>query len=142
MALQSHLGQSFKRIQQESGDEAAFIYLAANADGFHITPYGFCTNSFSVNPCTRHLKCFDQCKHFAASGVTEHRVTLEDLRSKLVAMRDVARSKPATTIGRKNQVAHAERLIAGVSAALDAQPNRPVFTDGVDHSTPKEDIFK
>ena len=91
MALQSHLGQSFKRIQHESGDEAAFIYLAANADGFHVTPYGFCTNSFSVNPCTRHLKCFDQCKHFTASGVAEHRVTFEDLRSKLVAMRDAAR---------------------------------------------------
>jgi len=142
MALQSHLGQSFKRIQHESGDEAAFIYLAANADGFHVTPYGFCTNSFSVNPCTRHLKCFDQCKHFTASGVAEHRVTLEDLRSKLVAMRDAARCKPATTVGRKNQIAHAERLIAGVSAALHAQPNQSVFADGIDHSTLKEDIFK
>lgn len=142
LALRSHLGQSFKRIQQESGEEAAFTYLAANADGFHVTPYGFCTNSFSVNPCTRHLKCFDQCKHFAASGIAEHKVTLEDLRSKLVAMRDVARSKPANTVGRKNQIAHAERLIAGVSAALDAQPNQAVFTDGVDHSTLKEDIFK
>lgn len=142
IALQSHLGQSFKRIQHEIGDEAAFIYLAANADGFHITPYGFCTNSFSVNPCTRHLKCFDQCKHFVASGVAEHRVTLEDLYSKLVVMRDAARFKPATTVGRKNQIAHAERLIAGVSAALNAQPNQSVFADGVDQSAPKEDIFK
>lgn len=69
MALQSHLGQSFKRIQHESGDEAAFIYLAANADGFHVTPYGFCTNSFSVNPCTRHLKCFERCRSVWSDSV-------------------------------------------------------------------------
>lgn len=91
---------------------------------------------------TSTSKCFDQCKHFTASGVAEHRVTLEDLRSKLVAMRDAARCKPATTVGRKNQIAHAERLIAGVSAALHAQPNQSVFADGIDHSTLKEDIFK
>jgi len=55
MALQSHLGQSFKRIQHESGDEAAFIYLAANADGFHVTPYGFCTNTLDVKNMTCEL---------------------------------------------------------------------------------------
>jgi integrase len=141
LALHSHLGQSFKRIQQEQGDEAAFSYLVANADGFHVTPYGYCTNSFSVNPCARHLKCFDQCKHFTASGLTEHRVTLEELRAKLVAMRDSADSKPVTTVGRKNQIAHAERLIAGVSAAIDAAPRQTVFPDGIDFSTPQKDLF-
>nr|WP_158447301.1 hypothetical protein [Paraburkholderia sp. BL8N3] len=51
MATTSHVGRSFKRIQTEHGDEAAFTWLAASSDGFHVTPYGFCTNSFSVNPC-------------------------------------------------------------------------------------------
>ena len=141
LALKSHLGETFKRIQQDHGDEAAFSYLAANADGFHVTPYGFCTNSFSVNPCARHLKCFDQCKHFAPSGLQEHRETLEDLRAKLVSMRDAARSKPSTTVGRKNQIEHSERLIAGVAAAIDAEPHRAVFPDGPDFSMPRKDLF-
>ena len=142
VAATSHLGQSFKKIQLEHGDDAAFSYLAANSDGFHVTPYGFCTNSFSVNPCSRHLKCFDNCKHFAPTGMAEHVVTLQDLRKNLLTMRDVAQRKPATTVGRKNQIAHAERLVRGVDAALAAQPGLPVFPQGTDHSSPSPDIFK
>jgi hypothetical protein len=135
-ATSSHLGRSFKRIQEEHGDSAAFAYLAANSDGFHVTPYGFCTNSFSMNPCSRHLKCFDRCKHFAASGLPEHRVALSDLRQRLVAMLAAAEAKPSHTVGRKNQVSHAVRLIAGVEAALGAQPDENVFANGVDYASP------
>lgn len=142
VAGSSHIGQSFKRIQAEHGDEAAFRYLAANSDGFHVTPYGFCTNSFSINPCARHLKCFDNCKHFAASGAPEHVTTLSELKERLVAMRQAAAARPATTVGRTNQVLHADKLIAGVSVALAAQPNELVFPGGADHSLPKKDIFK
>ncbi len=142
VAATSHIGQSFKSIQAEHGDEVAFQYLAANSDGFHVTPYGFCTNSFSVNPCARHLKCFDNCKHFAASGATEHRVSLQELRQKLVVMRNVASAKGPGTLGRKNQIAHASRLLDGVGKALEAQPRALVFPDGVDHSAPRKDLFQ
>lgn len=142
IAAISHLGQSFKRIQAEHGDAAAFAYLAANSDGFHVTPYGFCTNSFSINPCTRHLKCFDRCKHFAASGLPEHRETLLDLRESLVIMQHAAEAKPSRTMGRINQITHAVRLIEGVQAALDAQPQQNVFAEGVDYASPnKKDVF-
>lgn len=142
IAASSHLGQSFKRIQAEHGDEAAFAYLAANSDGFHVTPYGFCTNSFSMNPCARHLKCFDGCRHFAASGLPEHRVTMETLRERLVEMRAAAKAKPAHTIGRKNQITHAERLIQGVTAALDSEPNEAVFPVGNNYANPNQkDVF-
>lgn len=138
----SHLGQTFSQIQAEQGDNAAFRYLAANADGFHVTPYGYCVNSFSISPCTRHLKCFDDCRHFLASGRVEHRVALEELQAKLIIMRDAAASKPANTIGRKNQIAHAEKLVDGVRRALDAQPGVPIFPDGEDRSVVKEDLFQ
>ncbi|MDR5777717.1 MULTISPECIES: hypothetical protein [unclassified Caballeronia] len=142
VAASSHLGQSFKRIQGEHGDEAAFAYLAANSDGFHVTPYGFCTNSFSMNPCARHLKCFDGCRHFAASGLPEHRVTLETLRGRLVEMRAAAEAKSARTIGRKNQITHAERLIRGVQAALDSEPDWAVFPEGDDYADRNQkDLF-
>lgn len=137
----SHLAKSFKAIQSEHGDEVAFKYLAANSDGFHVTPYGFCTNSFSLNPCARHLKCFDECKHFATSGSPQHRTTLEQLKESLKSMRAAAARKPATSIGRRNQIAHAERLLAGVNAALEAQPNTTVFPRGKDHSSTDKDLF-
>lgn len=137
----SHVAESFKKIQQEHGDEAAFMYLAATSDGFHVTPYGFCTTSFAVNPCVRHLKCFHKCKRYAPSGLPEHRLTLEELRGKLSVMRDKAVAKPANSIGRKNQITHAEELLAGVDAALSAQPGEIVFPGGKDYSEADEDVF-
>ncbi|MCL8301782.1 MULTISPECIES: hypothetical protein [Pseudomonas putida group] len=142
IAVSSHIGESFKRIQLEHGDEAAFAYLAANSDGFHVTPYGFCTNSFSLNPCSRHLKCFDGCRHFAASGLPHHRQTLIDLKESLVIMRCSAEGKPVRTTGRANQIAHASKLIDGVQKALEAQPYETVYPNGVDYSQiHKKDIF-
>lgn len=137
----SHISESFKKIQQDYGDEAAFTYLAATSDGFHVTPYGFCTTSFAVNPCVRHLKCFHKCKRYVPSGLLEHRVTLEELRGKLSLMREKAASKPASSIGRKNQIAHADELLAGVDAALGGQPGAVVFPDGKDYSEPEQDLF-
>lgn len=138
----SAIADAFKKIQRESGDDAAFTYLAQNSDGFHATPYGFCITSFAVNPCVRHLKCFDNCLHFLPSGMKEHRVSLESLRANLRVMRDTAAAKPLTSTGRKNQIAHAERLILGIDLALSAQPNIPLFKDGRDHSAPTKDLFK
>lgn len=141
MVPTSHIAQSFKAIQAASGDQAAYRYLAASSDGFHVTPYGFCVNSFSMNPCARHLKCFDNCKHFTASGLPEHTVTLQSLRAQLAAMREAAASKPANTVGRRNQIAHADTLLAGVDAALRAEPRTSVFGGDVDHSRPREDVL-
>jgi site-specific recombinase XerD len=138
----SAISASFKKIQDEHGDEAAFEYLAKNSDGFHVTPYGFCITSFAINPCVRHLKCFDECRHYLPSGMQEHRISLTSLRDKLRVMRDAAAAKPLTSTGRKNQVAHAERLISGVESALASQPNVPLFKDGKDHSAPLKDLFR
>lgn len=137
----SRISMTFEEIQGRSGDRAAFEYLVAATDGFHVTPYGFCLTSFSMSPCPKHLKCFHGCKHFAASGLKEHRISLETLRDQLIQMRQTAVAKPATTLGRKNQIAHANSLIEGVQTALETQPNMPVFPDGQDFSMSPKDIF-
>lgn len=137
----SGIAQTFLHIQREQGDDAAFIYLVANADGFHVTPYGFCVNSFAMNPCARHLKCFDNCKHYAPSGAPEHRIALELLRDRLKLMRNKAESRPGNSIGRSNQIEHASALVSGVEAALVGQPGVPLFPFGQDYSRPKKDIY-
>lgn len=137
----SHLVRSFKQIQARDGDRVAFAYLAANADGFHVTPYGYCTNSFSLDPCARHLKCFDACKHFTVGSAPTQKVALTDLLASLQTMRTAAQAKPIKTVGRKNQIAHADRLIAGVQAALAAPAGTSPFPAGKDHSLPPADLL-
>ena len=67
----------------EQGDEAAFEYLRAEADGFHCTPYGHCITSFLVDRCPKHLQCFCGCKYLCATDLPETRSNLVQLRSKL-----------------------------------------------------------
>ena len=142
LAGKSHIALTFQKIQREQGDKVAFEYLAASSSGFHVTPYGFCVNSFSVDPCARHLKCFDGCGHFMASGREEHAISLQTLRNNLVSMRARAESCQSTSAGRSNQIKHASSLLRGVDAALSSSPNQPVFPGGADHSKPKEDLFQ
>ncbi|WP_431269289.1 hypothetical protein [Dankookia sp. P2] len=47
------LVEEFRRVQRDLGDDAALDYLLAEADGLHITPYGFCVNAFTVDPCPK-----------------------------------------------------------------------------------------
>jgi len=73
----------FKELQQRLGDEAAYKFLAAEADGLHTTPYGHCVNSFTVDPCPKHLECFSGCIHLTRSPLTEHTENLEKVRNRL-----------------------------------------------------------
>ncbi|WP_148654398.1 hypothetical protein [Paraburkholderia caribensis] len=109
---------------------------------FIVTPYGFCTNSFSLNPFSQDLKCFDDSSHFVATASTAHTVSLDALRKALIDARDKAAQKPSKTAGHKNQIAHAECLIAGVAAALWANSLTAVFPEGQDHSLPQKDVFE
>lgn len=66
----------FRRVQREYGEEAAFDYLNAEADGLHVTPYGLCMNSFTSDPCPKHLECFNGCLHLARTVSSASRRTL------------------------------------------------------------------
>lgn len=75
--------EAFRTIQQTEGEDAALEYLRAEADGFHSTPYGHCINSFTVDPCPKHLECFTGCRHLSATDTTENRLNLVQLEARL-----------------------------------------------------------
>lgn len=126
----------FKRIQQEEGDEAAFEFLRAEADGFHATPYGTCVSSFTVSPCPKHLQCFDGCRHLTTSERPEVKKNLIALEIRLLAAVEDGAARHTKTIGAANQVRHAQSMLAGVRKLLAAQPGEQVFPNGRDFSRP------
>jgi hypothetical protein len=75
--------EAFKTVQRTQGEDAALEYLRAEADGFHSTPYGHCINSFTVDPCPKHLECFTGCRHLSATDLTENRQNLVQLEARL-----------------------------------------------------------
>lgn len=126
--------EEFLRIQAEQGDDGAFDYIDAEADGLHVTPYGFCLNSFTVDPCPKHLECFNGCRHLPRSAVPEEQRNLEKLRDRMewVIAKIEATLVTARTIGWQNQLAHARTWLANIEAALAALPGEAVFPDGSD----------
>jgi hypothetical protein len=129
---------AFRRIQLNDGDEAAYEYLRVEADGFHATPYGHCLNSFTVDPCPKHLECFANCRHLSATDLPENRKNLIRLEGKFKAAIETIKSRPSTSLGWKNQLDHAEGRLAGVQKLLVTAPGERVFPEGVDLSTPRK----
>jgi hypothetical protein len=127
----------FKRIQVEEGDAAAFEYLKVEADGFHATPYGHCLNSFTVDPCPKHLECFTGCRHLSATDLPEVRNNLVRLEYKMAAAHEAAQSRPPSTIGRINQIEHARVRLEGIRKLLLTEHDEHPFPDGPDLSIPK-----
>jgi hypothetical protein len=128
---------SFKQIQREEGDTAAFEYLKVEADGFHATPYGHCLNSFTVDPCPKHLECFSGCRHLSATNLPENRGHLHTLELKLIAAVEAAEARSSNSIGRTNQIQHAKVRLEGVRTLLATKDGEQPFPNGPDFSVPR-----
>jgi len=125
---------AFRQIQATEGDTAAYEYLRAEADGFHATPYGHCLNSFTVDPCPKHLECFADCRHLSATDLPENRQNLIRLEGKFKLALESIKARPSTSIGWQNQLDHAEKRLTGVQKLLATPAGERPFPDGVDLS--------
>lgn len=127
---------SFRRIQRTEGDTAAYEFLRTEADGFHATPYGHCLNSFTVDPCPKHLECFSGCRHLSATDLPENRHNLNRLEEKFKSAIEIIRARPSNSVGWQNQLRHAEQRLNGVQTLLATPVGKPAFPNGVDLSQP------
>jgi hypothetical protein len=130
--------QQFEKLRREQGDEAAFAFLAAEADGIHVTPYGLCTNSFTSEPCPMHLECYKSCCNLLRTTDPFETESLQTLKSRTETVIEGILAVPEDRRGRgwRNQLAEAQQVLAGVSSSLDTAPGERVFPDGVDLSLP------
>lgn len=112
---------AFKRIQLTDGEDAAFEYLGTEADGFHSTPYGHCINSFMVDPCKKHLECFNGCKHLSATDLAQTRNNLVQLETRFdTAVRTIEARKANLLAGRQTQLPAPSAAGEGSPSALQA----------------------
>lgn len=125
---------AFKQIQKTQGDADAFDYLKGESDGFHVTPYGFCINSFTVDPCPKNLECFSGCSHLTSTDMPEHRRNLEVLEQRFEAAISGAESRRSGSIGRENQIKHAVIRLEAIRKILSTSTGRQVFPNGPDLS--------
>lgn len=125
---------SFRQIQRTQGDAAAYEFLRAEADGFHATPYGHCLNSFTVDPCPKHLECFSGCRHLSATDLPENRSNLIRLEGKLKGAIETIKARPSNSVGWRNQLDHAVQRLHGVQTLLATSAGQPAFPDGADLS--------
>jgi hypothetical protein len=125
----------FWKIRRTSGELAAFEYLAAEADGFHTTPYGHCLNGFTQEPCPKHLQCFGGCNHLLNTGLDQHTANLRLLAGKLeIAIKAISERRPGP--GRDNQLRSATTHLANLRLLLASSPGQRPFPEGPDLSRP------
>lgn len=126
----------FSAIQKGEGDQAAFDFLIAEADGLHATPYGLCLNSFTVDPCPKHLECFSGCIHLGRTDIPEEQERLQILYDQTAIVVEKIEGSPGEAVGRANQLRHGRQRLAAIEKALSTRPGHIVFPDGQDLSRP------
>ena len=136
------LVERFKRVQAEEGDDAAFDFLVAEADGLHATPYGFCLNSFTVDPCPNHLECFNGCLHLARTSLPSEHQRLTTLRDRTATILRKAQAAPPGSVGRRNQIEHAQKRLDNIEKTLATSAGERPFPDGADLSAPIETVVR
>lgn len=136
--IQGPVVKRFLELQTIMGDEAAFEYLNAEAGSLHITPYGFCLNSFAASPCLKHLECFNSCSHLVRTDAAAEQDNLQTLKRRFEVHIDRLRQTGSRAPHFQTQMQHAESRLAGVNAALDAAPGEKVFPSSNSRYLPPE----
>ncbi|MDC7694280.1 hypothetical protein PQU94_08305 [Asticcacaulis sp. DXS10W] len=113
----------FRRIQNDFGDQAAAEYIANEAGGLHVTPYGLCLSSLTVDPCPKQLECFNGCRHLARTGLPSETSSLQALEDRLISVIDKLMTQPATTGGCQNQLLRARTRLENVRRARAMAPD-------------------
>ena len=131
----------FKELQKRHGDEIAYKFLATEADGLHTTPYGHCINSFTVEPCPKHLECFSGCVHLVRSPRTQETESLKTLKTRLETLIENAHEHPASTAAKEKMILQAEARLSGIKKALETPIGSKVFPEGKDISRPMKAQF-
>lgn len=136
------IADQFKKIQKDEGDEAAIVFLATEADGYHITPYGACLNSFVAEPCPHDLECLAGCVHLYRIGLPREQVALEKLEKRYIDLLDAIDEHPGSNAAKRNAREHAKERLAGIRTAKETQPGDRVFPDGKDLSRPIDGTYR
>jgi hypothetical protein len=126
--------EQFQELQRLEGDDEAFAYLNAEAGALHPTPYGVCLNSFAVEPCLKHLECFNSCSHLVRTDDPAEVSELLKIKTRFLAYIDRVKADPSPAPHFANQLQHAEVRLRGIEAALSQTPGGAVFPDGEDRS--------
>ncbi|NRQ18467.1 hypothetical protein [Ensifer sesbaniae] len=132
--------EEFRRVRREYGEAAAFDYLNAEADGLHVTPYVLCINSFTSDPCPKHLECFDGCLHLARTDVASEQENLQRMRDRFtkVIIKLAALPENQRNVGWANQLTHARLRYENIVKALGKDAGMQAFPDGSDLSVSAE----
>jgi hypothetical protein len=128
--------ERFEAIRGTEGDDAAFEFLNGEAGALHVTPYGLCLNSFAVEPCRKHLECFNNCSHLVRSDDPREVENLTRLQGRFSAYIDRIKATPSPAPHYSRQLEHAEVRLAAIDAALRLTPGTPVSPDGVSRHKP------
>ena len=107
-------------------------------NGLHVTPYCFCLNSFTVDPCPKRLECFNGCRHLTRTEIGAERRALETLRERMQRTVDqiLATTESHRSIGWQNQLNHARRRLENIERTLTTTPGERPFPSGADLSRP------
>jgi hypothetical protein len=87
------------RVLAAEGEKAAAAYLERNLSLAHPTEHGHCSRNLAMEPCDKHLRCLDGCKHYVGTKGSAREIrTLADLAARLEQEGELLRAALVTGV--------------------------------------------
>ena len=96
------------------------LFLEAQVNTVHFTPFGLCLHDYSIEPCEYHLKCLEGClEYLRTKGNQREREELQKLQAVLEKQIDRYRDSTGVLAESDNPfLKHSLRQLSGVKSAL------------------------
>lgn len=132
-----HLTETYHDLKLNKGDTTAELFLKTFANTLHITPYGICTNDFSLQPCPLHLECWNSCSNLHMTGSDHEVKNITELIIKTEENLTLMQEEKGEEFGIDRFSNRLERQLENMKRALELAKkgeNTKVFPEGKDLS--------
>jgi len=132
------LTETYHNIKLKKGDNIAELFLKTFANAMHITPYGVCTNDFSLQPCPLHLECWNGCSNLHMTGSDHETEQLQGLIAQTEDNLIRMQKEESIEFGVNRFTNRLEKQLNNMKKALELakkSKNIRLFPEGIDLSS-------
>lgn len=131
------LTTTYHKIKNDKGATEAEEFISTHANALHITPFGACSNDFSLSPCPLHLQCWNGCSNLNLTGF-EHEINhLNKLIDNTEKVLEQMKNNAEAEFGSDVWILDIEKKLANMKIAQKLATKTKeihLFPNGIDYS--------
>lgn len=131
------LTDTYHKLKQSQGLVIAEEFISTHTNALHITPFGACSNDFSLSPCPKHLQCWNGCTNLNLTGSKHEIDNLNKLIDSTEKALEQMKNQGEGDFGSDIWILDIEKKLSNmkfVQQLANKGIKHPLFPNGIDFS--------